>query len=50
MISWLEKDTRMQYRIKLLLAWKKQAESENNKWAANTASKHIMDLQRKTYV
>ena len=47
MINWLKKDTRMQYRIKLLLAWKEQAESEGNSWAASIASKHIIDLQRK---
>ena len=49
MINWLEKDTRMQYRIKLLLAWKEQAELEGNTWAASIASKHIISIQKKTW-
>lgn len=36
----------MQYRIKCLLAWKEQAEKENNKWASDIATKHILSLQK----
>lgn len=45
-MNWLEKDSRMQYRIKCLLAWKEQAEKENNKWASDIATKHILSLQK----
>lgn len=39
----------MEYKIKVLLAWKELAEEAGNKWAANIASKHIISLQRKFY-
>ena len=39
---------RNSYRIKLLLAWKKHAEKHNNTWAVQTASKHILELQKRS--
>lgn len=47
MIKWLEKDKRMKYRIKLLQAWKEQAESEGNSWAATIAFKHLNAMKIK---
>lgn len=47
MIKWLEKDKRMKYRIKLLQAWKEQAESEGNTWAATIAFKHLNAMKIK---
>ena len=34
----------MEYKIKVLLAWKELAEEAGNKWAANIASKHIITV------
>lgn len=39
----------LEYKIKVLLAWKELAEESGNDWAAKTASKHIISLQRKFY-
>ena len=50
MISLLKKDTKTQFRIIKLLAWKEYAESVGNEWAARTASRHLMKLQNKTDV
>lgn len=48
----ISKDTRneIEYKLKVLFAWKELSEEKNNTWAANTALKHIIDLQRKLYV
>jgi hypothetical protein len=39
----------MEYKIKVLLAWKESAEESGNKWAAKIASKHIIAIQRMFY-
>ncbi len=38
-----------EYKLKILFAWKQLSEESNNKWAAATANKHIIDLTRKMY-
>ena len=40
----------IEYKIKVLLAWKELSEEKGNSWAASVASKHIIALQRKLYV
>lgn len=40
----------LEYKIKVLLAWKELAEESGNEWAAKIASKHIISLQRLSYV
>ena len=39
----------MEYKIKVLLAWKELAEESDNKWAMSIATKHILAIQRKFY-
>jgi hypothetical protein len=39
----------LNYKIKVLLAWKELAEESGNEWAAKTASKHIIAIQRMLY-
>ena len=39
----------MEYKIKVLLAWKELAEESGNQWAVNIASKHIIAIQRMFY-
>ena len=39
----------LEYKIKVLLAWKELSEEAGNEWAAKIASKHIIGLQRMFY-
>jgi hypothetical protein len=45
----LEMSKELEYKIKVLLAWKELAEEAGNEWAAKIASKHIISLQRMFY-
>ena len=44
-----EMSKELEYKIKVLLAWKELAEEAGNEWAAKIASKHIIQLQRMFY-
>tara|TARA_B100000497_G_C7265254_1_gene186947 strand:+ start:286 stop:435 length:150 start_codon:yes stop_codon:yes gene_type:complete len=44
-----ESVAKMEYKIKVLLAWKELAEESGNEWAAKIAAKHIIGLQRLFY-
>ena len=39
----------LEYKIKVLLAWKELSEESGNEWAAKIATKHIISLQRLLY-
>jgi len=36
----------LEYKIKVMFAWKELSEEQGNEWAATTARKHIIALQR----
>ena len=39
----------LEYKIKVLLAWKELAEESGNEWAVKVATKHIIGIQRMFY-